>query len=520
MFPKDTVRMDATVDPTKASQAFMELITSAVAEKMQKAQTTGAPVGPYLHGPGGLFGVRGLSRGVISTHTQIVGSLGEVIPIGATNAERNAQTNELNPLFAYITGFLRSDQQEKDAVCDDPAEAAGMKTCILTSQFGRKEFKTRQVEVNHIGQSINRGEFFDLQLENSPLVNQMGGLMQSFFGNQMNNANAILAGREMLVRFLEVGVAFQRWFCPTVYTGNPSNNSAGGGYKEFPGLQLLIGTGKIDALAGTTCPSLDSDVKDFNYGLVDRSDAPTLVRTLTTMYHILNRKAITQNLGPIDLRLVMRSEMFYAITEVWPCNYLTYRCSNVSTDNIDPVGEFSVEGALDMKNAMRDGSFLWIDNKRVPVIQDDCILEETTADQGEIALGGYSSDIYFVPFNARGGTLRTLYWEYYDYGKDVLPAVTDMRATSYFWSDNGIFLWGVKPPDNWCIEVISKTEPRLILRTPQLAGRLQNVVYVPLQHADDPLPSQPYHVDGGISTGYPLPSPYSEWNASGPGIGA
>ena len=114
--------LDGTVEPQKFAQAFMDLLGQAAS--MQKAQTTGAPVGPYVHGPGGLFGVRGLKRGVISTHTQITGSLGEVIPIGATGAMRDMSTNEINPLFPYITGFLRSDQQEKDGVCDDPPEAA------------------------------------------------------------------------------------------------------------------------------------------------------------------------------------------------------------------------------------------------------------------------------------------------------------------------------------------------------------------------------------------------------------
>jgi len=510
--------LDGTVDPAKMGMAFMELLGQAAS--MQKAQTTGAPVGPYVHGPGGLFGVRGLKRGVISTHTQITGSLGEVIPIGATGAMRDGATNELNPLFPYITGFLRSDQQEKDGVCDDPPEAAGMKTCISTAVFGRKEFKTRQVEINHIGQQMNRGEFMDLQLENGPLVNQMGGLMNSFMGGRMSSAQAILAGREMTLRMLEVGIAYQRWFCPQVFVGNPSNSAAGGGYKEFAGLDLLIGTNKVDAIAGTACPSLYSDVKDFNYRQVDTSTDPTLVRTLTTMMHILRRKAVQQNLAPVDFRLVMRSDLFYYITEIWPCNYMTYRCSNPDTANIDPVGSYEVSAALEMKNSMRDGSFLWIDNMRVPVIQDDCITEETTADNAAIPIGGYSSDIYIVPFAARGGTLRTLYWEYFDYGVGTMPAVQDMRATSFFWTDNGIFLWGVKPPDNWCIEVISKVEPRLILRTPQLAGRLQNVVYVPLQHTDDVLPSQPYHVNGGVATGYPGPSPFSEWNPGGPGISA
>jgi hypothetical protein len=512
--------LDGTVDPSQAGQALVELLGKAMVEQMQKAQTVGAPVGPYVHGPGGLFGVRGLKRGVISTHTQITGSLGEMIPTGATGAARDSATNELNPLFPYITGFLRSDQQEKDGVCDDPPEAAGMKTCIMTAVFGRKEFKTRQIEVNHVGQQINRGEFMDLQLENSPLVNQMGGLMQSFMGGSMGNANAILAGREMVLRMVEVGVAFQRWFCPQVFTGNPSNSAAGGGYKEFAGLDLLIGRNKVDALSGTACPSLYSDVKDFNYKQVDSSTDPTLIKTLTTMMHILNRKAIQQNLSPVDFRLVMRSELFYYLTEIWACNYQTYRCFNFDGANIDPVGSFSVETTIRMKEDMRNGSYLLIDGRKYPVIQDDCIMEESTSDNEAIPVGCYSSDIYIVPFAARGGTLRTLYWEYYDYNAGPMEAIRDIRGTNYFWTGAGVFLWGVKPPANWCIEAISKVEPRLILRTPQLAGRLQNVTYCPLQHTDDVLPSQPYWTDGGVATGYPGPSPYSEWNPSGPGISA
>jgi len=503
-------RLDGTVDPMKVVQAFADVLALAQQENIKKAQTTGAPIGPYVHGPGGLFGVRGLSRGVISTHTQITGSLGEMIPVQGSN--------DTDPLFPYITGFLRSDQQEKDGVCDDPPQAANFKTCIQTTQFGRKEFKTRQIEINRVGQRINRGEFLDLNLENSPLVNQMGGLMQGFTG--LNNQQSILAGREMVMRMVEVGVAFQRWICPTVFTGNPTNNAAGGGYKEFPGLDVLIGTSKVDAVAGTACPSLYSDVKDFVYRQVDDSGDPDIVKTITTMVRILNRKAVQQNLAPLDLRIVMREPLFYHLTEIWPCRYITYRCDNIDGSNIDPVGSFSVESMFQMKVDMRNGQYLLVDGRRIPVIIDDCITEENHADNGTIPVGGFSSDIYFVPFSARGGTIRTLYWEYFDYRTGTLPAVNDIRGTQYFWSDGGVFMWGVKPPDNWCIEAISKVEPRLILRTPQLAGRLQNVVYVPLQHTDDPLPSQDYHVNGGISTGYPLPSPYSDWNPGGPGIPA
>ena len=495
-----------TVDPAKAGQAFMDLIGQYVAENIQKTQTVGAPVGPYVHGPGGLFGVRGLERDVISTHTQIIGSLGELAPIRSSI--------DINPLFPYITGFLRSDQQEKDAVCDDPVQAANFKTCIQTTQFGRKEFKTRQAEINRIGQRINRGEFMDLRIVNSPLVEQMGGLMQGFFG--LKGQSSILAGREMVMRLVEVGVAFQRWFCPHVFTGNPSNNSAGGGYKEFPGLDLLISTGKVDALTGTTCPSLDSDIKDFNYRNVTSNDDPNIVRTITTMFRILNRRAAQQGMSPVDLRIVMREPLFYELTRVWPCQYNTDGCSVGQTAS----QEVNMQNAVQFRDAMRNGRYLLIDGRQVQVILDDCITEETTTDNAAIPLGGFSSDIYFVPFSIMGN-YQTFYWEYYDYRNDVLPGAGDVRAApTFFWSDNGVFLWGLKAPDNWCVEVIAKTEPRLILRTPQLAGRLQNVVYVPLQHPNDPLPSQDYHVNGGVTTGRPFPSPYSEWNPQGPGPGA
>lgn len=503
--------IDGTVDPMQVVAAFAELLNKANGENIQKAQTVGAPIGPYIHGPGGLFGVRGLERDVISTHTQFTGSLGEMLPMRASIDQ--------TPLFPYITGFLRSDEKEKNAVCDNPPEANHFKTCIQTTVFGRKEFMTRQVEINRIGQRINRGEFLDLQIVNGPLVEQMGGLMSNFFG--LSNQSSILAGREMVGRMVEMGVAFQRWFCPTVYTGNPANSSAGGGYQEFSGLDLLIGTNKIDAITGQSCPSLYSDVKDFSYRQVDSTTDPDLVKTITTMMRILNRKAATQGMAPADIRLVMREPLFYAITEIWPCRYNTYRCSVIDNASvIDPVPNLDSAAMVRMRDEMRAGQFLVIDGRRVPVIVDDCISEENNADNGTIPAGGFASDIYFVPFSARGGSISTLYWEYYDYRRDVLPDIAGVRGGTYFWSDNGAFLWGLKPPDNWCLEVIAKTEPRLILRTPQLAGRLQNVVYVPLQHTDDPLPSQDYHVNGGVVTGYPSSSPYAEWNISGPGVPA
>ena len=502
-------RVDGTVDPIKLATAIAEVMVKNGGSQLIK-KATGAPVGPYVHGPGGLFGVRGLERGVISTHTQIEGNLGSMIPI--------RPSHDTNPLFPYITGFVRSDTQEKDGVCDTPEEAAPFKTCIQTTVFGRKEFKTRELEVNRLGQRINRGEFMDLQLENSPLVNTMGGLMRDFFG--LNNQQAALAGNDVVMRMVEVGVAFQRWFCPQVYTGNPANSSAGGGYKEFPGLDLLISTTKIDTLTGQACPSLYSDIKSFGYRQVSSTTDPDIVRTLTTMIRILTRKAVQQGLAPVQLAIVMREPLFYELTRVWPCQYNTDSCigsaSNGLTGGINMINDFQVT----MRDAMRNGMYLLIDGRQIPVIVDDCIMEENAADNQNIPAGGFASDIYIVPLSARGGTIKTLYWEYFNFNGSNAAIPSTASLPKYFWSDNGVFLWTMLTPHVWCIDLAVKVEPRIILRTPQLAGRLTDVVYVPLQHTDDPLPSQDYHVNGGVSTGRPFPSPYSDWNLNGPGPGA
>lgn len=490
-------------------------VTASVLKQMQAGnfvtKAGGSPVGPYVHGPGGLFGVRGLERDIISTHTNITGSLADVIPF--------SPSIDMVPLFPYITGFIRSDTQEKNGVCDDPEEAGPFKTCIQTTVFGRKEFKTRELEINRIGQRLNWAERTDdMRVVNSPLVSQMGGLLRALNPN-LTDSQAAVGGNEVVMRFMEVAVAYQRWFCPQIFTGNPANSSAGGGYKEFTGLDLLIAKNKVDALTGQACPSLYSDVKDFGYREVDSTADPDIVKTLTTMMRILKRRASTQNMGAVDWRIVMREPLFYALTEIWPCRYITYRCSNIDGANIDPVGSFSVEAMVRMKNEMRDGQYLLIDNVKYPVILDDCIMEDNQSVNGAIPIGGFASDIYIIPFSVMGGAFRTFYMEYFDYAsQNSLPSVLGQNGPRFWWSDNGIFLWTMLLPKVWCVDWAVKVEPRLILRTPQLAGRLTNVVYVPLQHTPDPLPSQSYFVNGGVVTGRPAPSPFSEWNLAGPGF--
>lgn len=465
-----------------------------------KYKVTGLPSGtpstPYYTGPAGLFGVLGLERDLISSRVQ-PRSIVRTIPV--------VPTNEMNPLVPYLTGFQATTGTEKTNVCDDPPTAASGKSCLQTAVFGRYERQTRELELNHIGQRINRGEFSDMTILNDPLANEVGGVFAQAFG--IGKQNARMLGQEMLMRILEVGVSFQNLLCPQVFTGNPDNNKAGGGYKEFIGLDILISTGKRDAITGTACPALDPDVKDFNYGRVDATNLnPDIVDVVTYLYRYIKRNAAGMGFNPVQWRWAMREDLFYELTAVWPCSYLTYRCKFRATDGTI-VENVSANDAIQFRDTMRAGYYLLIDGEQVPVEIDDAITEESSAQTNKLSAGSYASTMYLLPYTIMGGR-PTLFFQHYDYSNGPMQAAQQANYQNDFWTDGGRFLWHNKPPINWCVQLIAKIEPRLILLTPQLAGKITHVAYKPLQHTRDAFPNQTYFVDGGVTTGRDAPSWY------------
>lgn len=459
---------------------------------------TGTPVNPYMHGPGGLFGVAGIERDVFSTRIQARGLAARLPAFGDVH---------MNPLYAYITGYLDVTGTDPSGVCDTPQTAGSMKNCLQTAVFGRKAFQTREMEMNRVGQLVNRGEFIDLNVVNDPLTPQIGGAIFPTLPQQ----DQILAGREMLARMLEVGVAFSNWLLRKLYTGNPSANTAGGGYKEFPGLDILIGTDKVDALTGTNCPSLDSDIKNFNYGRVDTvTTANDIVNVMTYMARYLKHNAEQMGFGETKWVISMRNDLFYEVTAVWPCSYLTYKCSFRATDGTQIVN-VSASDQVAMRDAMRAGRYLLIDGDQWEVVIDDGIVEHNRSGNANIPIGGFGSDIYFTPLTVRGN-IPVTFWQYFDYAKGSIQAAQDAHYTQEFWTDGGKYMWVKEPNLRWCTLLSAKIEPRVILRAPQLAGRIQDVTYVPLQHVRDSLPTDYYFVNGGVSTPRAAPSLYSDWN--------
>lgn len=468
-----------------SNAAVLEALADMLQDKMQVKHDlpTGFSVTTnWMHGPTGIFGTPGLEQAVFSTHVKAMGLLDKLAFV---------PTNYTHPITQLLTGFTDEDGTEADGVCDDCVTAGEIKGCRQGTVFGRICRETDVLEVNKIGRMTNRSELTDLILVNSPLLE--GGLMSMPPSIDPSMQRAI--NNEVLARWVTLGVSFQRKLCRLLWTGNV-NNGNGGGYEEYDGLERLVKTGHTDVISGVSCPSLDSDVKDANYLSVN-DNALTIYRLMQEIWRYVNFNADMMGFAPVEWAWVMNDSLFRMLTDYWPCVYATGRCYATNNDLSNTVNALEMRR---MSDEMYTGNFLWIDGMRVPVIRDNCLPYNYNGD-GEDAdhgldPGEFSSDIYLLPFTVRGGAQRVMFMEYFDY-RTAMSQIQMARLGDEFWTDNGAWLWTFSRT-NWCVNWKAKIEPRLRLKTPHLAGRLQNVKWVPIQKTRDTLPDDPYFTDGGF----------------------
>ena len=76
----------------------------------------------------------------------------------------------------------------------------------------------------------------------------------------------------------------------------------------------------------------------------------------------------------------------------------------------------------------------------------------------------------------------------------AIASLTDKRRVI----NNGLLLMGYQST-GMCDLFQFAGQMRLILETPWLAGRLNDVRYSPLQHEIEPDPAAPYHLNGGLT---------------------
>lgn len=462
--------------------AGLQKAQALMLEKLEKEVRTKTPANfgtaTELHGVGSLFGSHSIERDVISAHIRPFG-LGARLPSLPTVYEQ--------PFYASITGFTADVGSEPTYPCSD-APYNYMKGCDLTAQFGRIARDTKTIEINDVMLKKNRGDFGDLVLHGS-LLGDTG-----FVPGGMSDADVL----NLVTKAEMVGavIGMERKLGAQLWQGHPFNNNAGGGYKEFPGLMYQIATGQKDAHTGTLCPALDSDVKNFGkQNVEERNSLYDIVDYLSAMEFYLYNNAERMGLLPATWVIAMRPELWYVLSGMWPCAYNTNRCGAKDTAMVDAVPAIDAFAMRQLRDDMRNGMYIDINGRKYPVVTDDGIYEHNNTNTAGIKAGCYASSIFFVPLTAAG--MRVTYLEHVDY-RAAQADVSLLRGTEQFWTDDGKYYWAIEHV-KWCYKLSVKTEQRVVLRTPQLAGRIDSVGYCPTQHLRSSDPNSPYFMDGGVS---------------------
>lgn len=455
-------------------QQFAEFLNNQVKVKAPANYNTAQ----LLQQPGGIWNVAGMDNMVVSTHIAPQG-LGSVLPA--------FPDDEDDPRFGFLFGFSDDIGSEPTYPCED-APTGYMKMGTLTAAFGRIVRQTDTIEIDATLHK-QRGAVMNLAM-----MNEM--LSQGSIVNPEPNRNVLdtVTNAQMAM----VGVRMERVMAKLLWRGSPANNTAGGGYREFPGLDNQIATGHLDAENGTAIPSADSYIDDFLYNAVDGTTLD-IVERLSYMEYFLDDLATRTNMNPMTWALVMRPQLFFELTAVWACRYLSNRCSDFSSGA--QLVSVNDDTAVQMRDAMRNGKYLIVNGKQIPVVLDDGIVEKTNTDEASIPSGQFASSIYMVPLRAKG-SFPVTYWQYIDYRniQAQLAALGAGQRNVPFWTDGGTLLW-VYRENGYCFDLQAKIEPRCVLRTPHLAGKIQNIRYSPLRHLRDFDAESPYWVNGGTSVG-------------------
>jgi hypothetical protein len=476
----------------------------------RKNNPAGTAAAPYVHGSGGLFSTPGLDAAIFNAMVQPMSGLASrlpVLPDPVASADYGGADTPMMPIFTGVTEGADDWANQPSTVCGDAPIGGLSKVCIQTAPYGLMSQGVREISLKRVGRLTNRGEMTDLRLMGQNLT------QDPLRPAEMSLADLGWVNDEMKVRMFEAGVSFQRLVRPLVWAGNPTNNTNGA--RQFSGLELLINTGKKDLITGALCPAADSAIT--NWGNTDVAAALNGVYLLTHMerlHRYLKTLANQTGMSPVSWVLVMRPDLFQRLTEIVETQRYAAAIAMMKTINgTAPEGgqiHLDARTTLAEAEAMRNQSYLPLNGEMMEVVQDDTIPETVVS-------GGFTSDIYFVPMTALGGVPVT-YWQFFSYDNAQARFLMGKTGGHAYTTDGGKFLWSVNFR-NACFNMQYSSEPRILLHTPYLAARIDNVKYDPGIHSRDWNPDDALFYNGGRTNAGPNPAFYPDWSNTGVPIG-
>lgn len=403
-----------------------------------------------------------------------------VQPLGLTQVVSPQPSVWAQERIGILTGQLETVGTNPTDYCGEPVTPGDLKTCGQYYNWGMIHIGSQKININSAGEIANRA-VSERQIMNAAMNDALiPDILQDPQGNLMS-----LEAQAMY----QVGTALRRALAPVMFTGNPATPAASatkGFIKEFSGLDRQIITGRVDAETGIACPAADSTIANWNAAIDGTVGGQNITQQITALEYGLEYLAREVGMEGTQFAFIMNPDLFYALTAVYACQYATYRC--LSTNAGQPV----VQTAMDVNSLrldMYNGSYLLVEGKAIPVIQDNTIA---------LSVGGGNyrkSDVYIVPVAWNGRPLLRL--EFFPMDNQYQNELAGHFNSQSFTSNNGLYRMYFDRSMS-CMQLVLDAKMRLILDAPFLAGKLQNLLYVSnLTPYRSPLPGTTSYVNGG-----------------------
>lgn len=477
------------------------------------------PIGPYSHGPNGLFNVPEGSDGVIAAFIlPNQGALG-TIPIVQTdpydgdtnNGQFGAEDSLLDSIITGITsGALDTFTNQPTTDCADGPVGGLTKLCNIVNPLGRIRVGVREVSTYRAGRRESLSDRITQRLMNTPVMQQFIGTPSTTPSLAQSMAN------EISKRIFESVVSLQRMFAPRVWIGSPANNS--GERRDIVGLDIHINAGnKVDYRTSAVCTAADSVIQNFDYELVDGGGRDIVEYIEMAEYSAVEWNGGRMGLSPIAGYIYMRPEMWREVSAAWPVRQYQSALNAMNFFGANTEGRVVVAApnALQDRDTFRANHLLPINGRNYMVVEDENMSVDTPNQTTRLQPGQYASDIVFVPITVRGG-LPATYWQYYNHNNTQSDATIRVLSdgSMTFTTDNGMIRWYVNFK-NGCLNMTWEFSPRLRCRTPMVGWRITNVTVQPTLMPRSSDPASDYFADGGV-TEQPANTFYTPWSPTTP----
>ncbi|MFC1960982.1 hypothetical protein ACFLYO_09755, partial [Chloroflexota bacterium] len=462
------------------SEAMTKALVQFAGTTLPQASIQKADEGvPTMHGPGGLLSDTGVYPDMYTTVLR---------PRTIADLLWNGLSNVTNPRFETLTALSGPTGSAPAEVCAEAPRVGSGAVCRQDYEFGALKYRTEIRDITKVGARQTFDER-DRRLLNIPQGTD------NPFRLQMNDRDI---NSETAWNINRLWMQTERTLSKLVFQGD-STVAAGAStfdaIEEFDGFDVLISTGKVDAKTSTPSPAADSFVENYAYEAIN-GGANDIVEWVTGIVYELQDRAERLGLWPLEMALAMPADLFRALTLVWPCSYLTTGCGYDGTDGKRVTTDAYIQTR--MRDEMRRGSFLWVNEQRIPVLLADGmdIVDGNGTTTGDT--GSKNATIYALPLSAGG--MKLTYLEGFNLANADLTAFRNMLGTGNSAglgiANGGMYLLS-QDRTSYCINYEMLIKPRLVMRSTWLAGRIDNVNYTLRNYVRSPYPGDAEYAGGG-----------------------